>query len=214
MRGRVFRGTLALIGLALFLGAAALILLSRAPSLVPFSEFAAGAGGGSAGEPLPPCNWGISGLVVGEVPAERLPEPDLDRIEMSENENMALFVTASPFEGDEDCEGFLNAHGPGFQIAPSTVSTTGTAVTHERPATFVLVLSPQKAGTQMFSLASARVGYFEVHHVNVKNWMGVSPFVAQIFAAVGGVLGPILTVPWWLDRRREAKGPGSTEGEA
>jgi len=35
--------------------------------------------------------------------------------------------------------------------------------------------------------------------------MGLNPFWAQILTGIGTVFGPILTIPWWLDRRRERK---------
>lgn len=47
---------------------------------------------------------------------------------------------------------------------------------------------------------------YAVFDVRAEDWMGLPPFWAQVLAGAGTVFGPMLTMPWWLDRRREAQG--------
>jgi hypothetical protein len=196
MRKRWARGLLALIGTGLFLGSVAFLVLSISPTaLTPF--------GGSAAatiDDLPTCYWQVDGAHTGEIPIDReFPKDSLDHIVMSENENLALFVTARPFEDDEECDASILINAPDFTSAPTELYVYATA---ESQPQYVVILSPQKAGTLMFSLTGESGGYL-IRNVTVTNWMGLSPFWAQLLVGMGTVFGPILTVPWWLDRLRE-----------
>jgi hypothetical protein len=212
---RALRGILATIGVLLFLGAVASAVLTSwgASSSPPPSGGTIGSAaayddpddGGGEGS-LPPCAWAITDATVGEVP-EKLPGADTNNIVMSENEDLALYVVAAPFEGDEECEGNLTAHGPNFRISPEDISSFASS---QEPAPYVIILAPQKPGKHMFSLSSDVPGFFQARHVEVRNWMGLSPFWAQTLTAAGGVFGPMLTIPWWLERRKEREGE---EGE-
>lgn len=43
---------------------------------------------------------------------------DVNEAGISEIESMALYVTASPFEGDEECEDPISVGAPNFRISP------------------------------------------------------------------------------------------------
>lgn len=196
---RSAKGLLALIGTVLFLGSVALLVLSVSPTTL-FPAESAAAGGGA--EDLPSCRWTVDGAVKGEIPADREFNVErLDHIVMSESQNLALYVSATPFEGDEECDSFINVNAPNFTSAPTGhyVYATGDS----QASHYVFILSPQKAGSLMFLLTSDQSSYHG--DVTVTNWMGLNPFWSQMLVGLGTVFGPMLTVPWWLDRRRESK---------
>lgn len=56
-------------------------------------------------------------------------------------------------------------------------------------------------------LITGTEGSFAVFDVKVTNWLGLPPFWTRVLPILGTVLGPILTVPWWLERRRSSGTP-------
>lgn len=131
--GRTIRGGMALVGAILFLGAVTLLLLFvlssvlgvSAPSTESSSVFDSA---DDSEEPLPLCKWEVLGADKGV-----LTEPeeeygiDLNAAVMSENEDMALFVEAMPFEGDEECEDYISVNAPNFRVSPESYSLVATS---------------------------------------------------------------------------------------
>ena len=154
--------------------------------------------------------WQVTGADRGAI-SESMDKRNmsLEEAVMSENENMALYIRATPLEGDEECQSSVAISAPNFRVVPDSHFTEATS---GRPGDYVFILAPEKAGRKMVSVSS-EIGYL-AFDVQVENWMGISPFWDRVMVGVGTVLGPMLTIPWWLERRRGDEQQPKQEGGA
>ena len=65
------------------------------------------------------------------------------------------------------------------------------------------IVSPRRTGT--FQIAVSDILNTQILGVTVKDEYGLTAAQAKLLALVGSILGPMLTVPWWLDRFKLGK---------
>lgn len=123
---------------------------------------------------------------------------------MTEEESQVIEIQTSNPE-DKECVTFLTVQAPGFDLSP-----------HEEERKIVLlpkgngsiawVIVPHKSGD--YQVIVSDILNTKIFGITVTNVLGLSAFWAKFLTAVGGVFGPMLTVPWWwseLSKRRKSK---------
>ena len=148
------------------------------------------------------------GIVMGDA----LPcawEVDLSQRVLSENKTYSIIVnTKNPM--DADCQSEVTLLAPGFDISPRKEEQIITAKANSR-GSIVWIVTPDEAGE--YEIAVTDGVDTVVTGVTVTNLFGLTAVQIQMLAVVGSILGPMLSIPWWLDRlqqRKKAKPPMPT----
>lgn len=130
----------------------------------------------------PFCNWSV-----------KLPE----RV-MSEDKSQAVVVRVqNPTK--EECESSISLRAPGFDISPMKEEQK-IALTPAGKGSLSWIITPRRTGSYQITVSDAL--NTSVLGVSVTNIFGFSSIQAKIFSVVGGLFGPMFTVPWWWDRLR------------
>jgi len=172
-------------------------------SSAPLPGSAPASAGGTAGDPS--CRVEVAGAKAGNTAQQSGYDIKPGNLVMTQNENMVLDVVAKPSEGDARCYSWVTVSGPDFSISPQ--GGWPMQATNTTPNIQSFILSPTRTGEYTISVLQQGDSSYNttLYDVSVGNWMGLSPFWSQMLVGIGTVFGPILTVPWWLDRRRESK---------
>ncbi len=135
----------------------------------------------------PPCAWDVT-----------LPE----RV-MSEDDTQAVIVEAANEAGAE-CESTVSLRAPGFDTSPLK-DEQKIALPLNGKGSLAWVLTPRKVGT--YQLVVTDVLNTKVFGITVTNVFGLNATQMRLFTILGGLFGPIFTIPWWLDKwlQRRAK---------
>lgn len=140
------------------------------------------------------------GIVVGDV----LPcawEVSLPQRVLSENKSQTIVVNVTNAM-DVDCQSALTLLAPGFDISPRKDEQIVTAKANSR-GSVAWIVTPDKAGD--YEIAVTDGIDTRVVGVTVTNLFGLTAIQIQIFAVIGSVLGPMLSVPWWWERVQQRK---------
>lgn len=120
---------------------------------------------------------------------------------MTEDKSQAVQIkTSNP--ADKECLTFLSLRAPGFDISP-TKEEQKIAVPPQGKGSISWILTPDKTGTFEVSISDSL--NTQIYGITVTNIFGLSTIHAKILSAIGGLFGPMLTVPWWWDRLRGKK---------
>lgn len=124
---------------------------------------------------------------------------DLERRVMSVNESQALTVHLTN-QGETNCAFLVTLLAPDFTLSPFETSQQ---VSLEPAATTDVnwVLAPRAVGD--YALVVNVAGQAEVLGLSVRTILGLTALQAQLLSALGGFLGPMLTLPWWYQQWRE-----------
>jgi hypothetical protein len=126
----------------------------------------------------------------------------LPRRVMTENESQMLTVTLVN-ESVVACEVPVLLNAPNFDVAGELASRS-VNVEPQSETAVVWILSPEKAGT--FQIAVNVAGELAILGITVTDVLGLTALQARLLSIIGSVLGPILTVPWWIERWQERQG--------
>lgn len=174
-----------LVGLTIFLiavAAGALLLITQQQAQL---RDRADEGFGIAMGDVLPCAW----------------EVDLSQRVLSENKSHSIIVnTANAM--DADCQSALTLLAPGFDISPRKEEQTIVAKANSR-GSIVWIVTPDEAGE--YEIAVTDGIDTRVMGVTVTNLFGLTAVQIQMLAVVGSILGPMLSIPWWLDRMQQRK---------
>ena len=183
----MFKRSLAILGLVLFLAGVAtgLFLLSgslRASGLDSYKSLGPG-----AGEPCP----------------HPLEQVGLNRRTMAEKESQALTVVLGNLDYSGDCEVTVNISAPNFDINPANPDRVVVIPPGEKAATAAWVLSSREAGNYEVVVTAG----FDVQVVGIRvtNLLGLTAPQAKILSYIGYFLGPMLSLPWWIQKWEEYK---------
>jgi hypothetical protein len=152
---------------------------------------------------LKPCSPLIEGLSVpGRVMSES--ESQVLTVVLSNHDRADGSIRNSPVNGNNSrpaaCEATVTLEAPDFNLGPPETSQT-VRVPLGSIARLVWVLSPKKAGTfRVVALLhpvtsesnTAQIG------ITVHTVLGLTPAQAYLLSMVGYVLGPILTISYWV----------------
>ena len=212
------RGVLAVVGLILFLGAVVLALILRGPS-PPFTGESAASGVAPAPAPK------ADAPITKEPPPPTCALEDVRTSKARTTEGEPIELTVSLATDDQNwCRDTIALDAPNFKTSSNRSSVTipplGSLTDEESEEIaddarstqdFVWILAPEKPGAHKVAVSTSTD--YKVLDIAVGDAIGLNPFWAQLLSGAGVVLGPVLTVPWWLDRWRERK-KGGSEREA
>lgn len=122
---------------------------------------------------------------------------------ISENESVLVTVTLTN-RLPEKCEAEVKIYISDFDISPPQASQSVEFSSDQERANVLWSIRPRKGGE--FQLATLVVQErVETVGIIVTNFLGFTPFQAQILSIMGSALGPVLTVPWWYERWKERR---------
>ncbi len=117
---------------------------------------------------------------------------------VSENENVSLDVTVSAPADVEECSDEVSLQAPSFDTSSELKQRVKVSRSiRENDENAHWPLAPEKSGTYNLEVKSRED--FEAVEVNVTNALGLSPRTTLLFSVANIVLGPLLTVPYWLE---------------
>ncbi len=126
----------------------------------------------------------------------------IERRVMTDRESQALTIDLHN-ENNIDCTTDVAVHAPDFRTSPLENTLTVEVPAGSRTQ-LVWILSPRRSGT--YQVAVAVGGEAELIGLSVTNVLGLTVAQAQIVSLFGTILGPMLTLPWWIGwwRRRRS----------
>lgn len=142
------------------------------------------------------------GVIVGDYPP-CIWEVDLSHRVLSENKSQTIIVNATN-DMDVECQSLLTLLAPGFDISPRKDEQIISADANSR-GSVAWVVASDEAGE--YEIAITDGVDTRVLGVTVTNLFGLTAVQLQVLAVIGSILGPMMTVPWWLERvqRKKAK---------
>lgn len=115
---------------------------------------------------------------------------------MGEDKSQAMLVElTNPM--DTECESTVTLRSPGFDMSPNKEEQT-IKLAVQGSGSFSWILTPRKAG--VFELSVSDAFNTRIFGITVTNTFGLTAGQAKIFSFIGGLLGPMLTVPWWIEK--------------
>jgi hypothetical protein len=128
-------------------------------------------------------------------------EASLSARVMTQNTSQAILVKVrNPAE--TACESTLALRAPTFDISPAREEQKITLAAGSS-GSLSWILTPRRTG--VFQIAVSDVLNTQILGITVKDEYGLTAVQAKLLAFVGTLFGPMLTVPWWLDRLRMLK---------
>ena len=120
---------------------------------------------------------------------------------MTQNTSQAVLVKLNN-PADLACESTVALRAPGFDVSPmreeqKMVLAVGAA------GSLSWIVSPRRTGT--FQIAVSDILNTKILGVTVKDEYGLTATQAKLLALVGSLFGPMLTLPWWVDKFKLGK---------
>jgi exosome complex RNA-binding protein Csl4 len=128
-------------------------------------------------------------------------EASLSTKVMTQNTSQALLVQVSN-PADKECQSTLALRAPGFEISPMR-DEQRVALTAGGAGSLSWIVTPLRTGT--FQIAVSDILNTQILGVTVKDEYGLTTTQAKLLALIASLFGPMLTVPWWVDRLKLGK---------
>ncbi len=129
-----------------------------------------------------------------------LQDASLERRTMSLKESQILKVILASNSMTE-CQTTVRVQAPNFESGDAYWMRTVTLPPMAKEIELLWVLVPKDLGTHKIFVSVENVALSNIQlGVTVTNILGLDAFWLQIAVIVGLVLGPLLSIPWWLDR--------------
>lgn len=142
-------------------------------------------------EDLPPlCSWEVT-----------LPE----RV-MAENRSQAVIVRTAN-SADRECQVTLAFRAPGFDVSPAKEEQK-VALPAGGKGSLSWILTPRRTGAYQITVSD--ILNTQVMGIDVNDVYGLTAMQAKLFSLAGGLFGPMLTMPWWVEKwfkRKEKREP-------
>ncbi|KKS46686.1 hypothetical protein A3J20_02750 [Candidatus Gottesmanbacteria bacterium RIFCSPLOWO2_02_FULL_42_29] len=129
-----------------------------------------------------PCNWEVKN-----------PEKV-----MSESKSQAIVINVSNPTG-ETCQSVISVRSPGFDTSPSKDEQT-ISLKKDGKGSISWIITPRKSGS--FDIALSDTLNTKIFGITVTNIFGLNALQAKIASVLGGLFGPMFTIPWWWDKLR------------
>jgi hypothetical protein len=120
---------------------------------------------------------------------------------MTQNTSQAVLVQVHN-PADRECQSTIALRAPGFEISPMREEQK-IALPAGGAGSLSWIVSPRKTGT--FQIAVSDILNTQILGVTVKDENGLTTVQAKLLALVGSLFGPMLTVPWWVDKFKLGK---------
>ncbi len=131
---------------------------------------------------------------------------------MAENKTQAVSISVNN-SAEKPCETYLSLRAPNFDLSPSKEEQKITLPSKGK-GSLSWIMTPRKTGT--FDLAVSDVINTQVFGITVTNMFGLTAAQAKIFSMLSTLCGPMLTVPWWVEKwmqRKKKQEPSKEEHE-
>ena len=128
---------------------------------------------------------------------------------MTQNTSQAVLVQVRNL-ADRECQSTIALRAPGFEISPAREEQK-IALKAGGTGSLSWLVTPHRTGT--FQIAVSDILNTQILGVTVKDEYGLTASQAKLLALIGSLFGPMLTVPWWVDKlnlrkpKREAQQP-------
>ncbi len=153
----------------------------------------------------------VNGVVVGP-PLCTWEVSSPDRV-MAENKTQAILISVKNNE-KEACESYIALRAPSFDTNPPKEEQKITLQPNQK-GSLSWILTPRRTGTFEFSVSDSIDT--KIFGITVKNIFGLSSAQAKVFSFIGTLCGPMLTIPWWIERwhkkKQESQKPKPTESK-
>ena len=120
---------------------------------------------------------------------------------MTQNTSQAVLLKVSN-PADRDCQSTISLRAPGFEISPAREEQK-IALPAGGAGSLSWIVTPHRTGT--FQIAVSDILNTQILGVTVKDEYGLTATQAKLLALVGSFFGPMLTVPWWVDKLKLGK---------
>ncbi|MBI4080923.1 MAG: hypothetical protein HY430_04095 [Candidatus Levybacteria bacterium] len=140
---------------------------------------------GAISDDYTPCVWNAT-------PPERV---------MSENKSQAILIQVKN-TAKKECVSYLSLRAPSFDFSPAKEEQK-IALAPKGSGSISWILTPRKTGSYEISVSDML--NTQIFGITVTNVFGLSAVQAKLFSIAGTLFGPMLTVPWWMDRWRQRK---------
>lgn len=142
------------------------------------------------------------GMISDDAPPFCTWEVELPERVMSEDKSQAV-VMHTKNAAKKDCESYISLRAPGFDISPAKEEQKITLPAQGK-GSISWIITPRKSGAYEIAVSDAL--NTKILGVTVTNIFGLDAIQAKLFSTVGGIFGPMMTIPWWWDRwRRKPK---------
>jgi len=129
---------------------------------------------------IPFCDWDIK-------PPDRV---------ISEQKSQAIVINIKNTAGSA-CQSNLTLTAPGFDVSPSS-NERSMDLKSKSKGSLAWILTPRNAGD--YEITVSDMLNTKVTGVTVTNIFGLTSLQAQIASIFGTLFGPMLTIPWWMDK--------------
>lgn len=113
-----------------------------------------------------------------------------------ENKSQAIIIQFSNTY-DEKCETILTLRSPGFDTTPNKEEQK-INLESKSQGSLSWILTPRKIGT--FEITISDIINTKILGITVNNIFGLSATYAKLLSISGSLMGPMLTVPWWVEK--------------
>jgi len=121
---------------------------------------------------------------------------------MSERESQVLTVVVSS-ASNQACTVTLELQALNFDFSPTEPRRTLTLTPAQPTVESAWIISPKTSGR--FEIGVSTGIDYRIVGIAVTSVLGLSSRQAEVLKYVAGLLGPMLTVPWWYEKWRERK---------
>lgn len=140
------------------------------------------------------------GIVTGDVPPCAWDVSVQNRV-VTENHSQAIVVNATNTM-DVACQSTVSLLAPGFNVTPHKDEQVVKAQANGK-GSVAWIATANDAGD--YELVVTDGINTSVVGITVTNLLGLTALQAQIFAMVGSIFGPMLSIPWWFERWQQRK---------
>jgi hypothetical protein len=149
---------------------------------------------GMISDETPMCSWSVK-------------EPERA---MSENKTQAIYIDITN-PAKKPCLSYISLRSPNFELSPARDEQQINLPVHGK-GSLSWIITPKKTGT--FDMAVSDSLNTRIFGITVTNMFGFTAAQAKFFSFITGLCGPMLTVPWWVEKwfqRKGKKEPQKTE---
>lgn len=138
----------------------------------------------------------IYAVVGDDVPPFCTWEASLSARVMTQNTSQAVLVQVRN-PADRECQSTLSLRAPGFEISPAREEQK-IALAAGGAGSLSWIVTPRRTGT--FQIAVSDILNTQILGVTVKDEYGLTAIQAKLLTLVGSLFGPMLTLPWWVEK--------------
>ena len=128
----------------------------------------------------------------------------------AESETITVKVTLKN-KGRYGCPAHVGLINSAFDASPAE-QRREMVLDPDKTYQYLWILTPKKTGTfevGTYVTTDERYYHLTTGKITVTNALGLTSFQMQLASVVGTFLGPILTLPWWLEKRKASSGKKS-----